>query len=187
MEGPKMKQFFILSAIGKERPGIVADVTELIFESGCNLEDSAMTRLGNHFALLILLSGSAEDLAEKLARGCKRLEWDKGLTVFLSPLKGEGAVPMPAQEPDYELRVVGLDRAGIVYRTSRLLASRGINITDLHTHVEPAPDTGSPVFTMVVDVAVPQEVDRKTLRRDLEGLADQLHVEISLTKLPRPG
>jgi glycine cleavage system transcriptional repressor len=182
-----MKQFFILSAIGKDRPGIVADVTELIFESGCNLEDSSMTLLGNHFALLILLSGEGEGTDEKLSRGCKRLEWDKGLTIFLSPLRGEGAPPqVHSPDPDYEVRVVGLDRAGIVYRTSRLLASKQINITDLHTHVEPAPDTGSPVFTMVVDVTVSPEVDRKALRRDLEAMADELHVEISLTKLPKP-
>jgi glycine cleavage system transcriptional repressor len=182
-----MKQFFILSAIGKDRPGIVADVAELIFECGCNLEDSSMTLLGNHFALLILLSGESEGVDEKLSRGCKRLEWDKGLTIFLTPLKGEGAPPpLASPEPDYEVRVVGLDRAGIVYRTSRLLASRGINITGLNTRVEPAPTTGSPVFTMVMEVSVPEDTDRKALRRDLESLADDLRVDIALTKLPKP-
>lgn len=182
-----MRSFFVISAIGRDRPGIVADVTELIFECGCNLEDSSMTLLGDHFALLILLSGHGEDLLERLQRGCKRLEWDKGLTVFLSPLQGEILVHGLHPEPDYEVRVVGLDRAGIVYRTSKLLASKGINITDLHTHVEPAPTTGSPVFTMAVEVSVPKEMDRKLLRKDLESLAQELQVEISLTKLPRKG
>ncbi len=181
-----MRSFFVISAIGRDRPGIVADVSELIFECGCNLEDSSMTLLGDHFALLILLSGQGEALPERLQKGCKRLEWDKGLTVFLSTLQGEMPVHALHPEPDYEVRVVGLDRAGIVYRTSKLLASQGINITNLHTHVEPAPTTGSPVFTMVVEVSVPQELDRKVLRKELESLAQELQVEISLTKLPRP-
>ncbi|MEJ5378028.1 MAG: ACT domain-containing protein [bacterium] len=181
-----MRSFFVISAIGKDRPGIVADVTELIFECGCNLEDSSMTLLGDHFALLILLSGQGEDLPERLQRGCKRLEWDKGLTVFLSVMQEQIPIHGLHPEPDYEVRVVGLDRAGIVYRTSKLLASKGINITNLHTHVEPAPTTGSPVFTMVMEVSVPQEMDRKALRKDLEGLAEELQVEISLTKLPSP-
>jgi glycine cleavage system transcriptional repressor len=182
-----MKQFFILSAVGRDRPGIVADVTELLFECGCNLEDSSMTMLGSHFALLILLSGGEEGLQDRLARGCKRLEWDKSLTVFLSPLEARGLEPaLAAPQPDYEVRVVGLDRAGIVYRTSRLLASKASNIVDLHTHVEPAPESGSPVFTMILDVTVPPEIDRKALRQDLDRLADELHVEISLTKLPKP-
>lgn len=182
-----MKRFFVLSAIGADRPGIVADVTEIIYDCGCNLEDSSMTLLGSHFALLILFSGRGEGLRERLTSGCKRLEHEKGLTVFLSDLGPEGAESPPAvPEPDYELRVVGVDRSGIVYRTSRLLASRGINIVDLHTHLEPPPQTGSPVFTMVVEIVVPDELDRKALRRDLEILAQGLQVEFSLTKLPRP-
>jgi glycine cleavage system transcriptional repressor len=183
-----MKQYFILSAIGEDRPGIVADVSELIYECGCNLEDSSMTLLGAHFALLVLLSGEGKALFERLTAGCKRLEWDKGLTVFLSPLKprGEGHVPTPP-EPNYALQVVGLDRAGIVYRTSRLLASKAINIRDLHTRVEPAPETGSPIFTMAMETNVPHEVDLDALRAQLESLADELWVEITLNKLVKPG
>lgn len=180
-----MRQFFVLSAIGRDRPGIVADVTELIFECGCNLEDSSMTLLGDHFALLILLSGQGADLTERLRQGWKRLEWDKGLTVFLSPLQEQVPPQAAHQAPDYEVRVVGLDRAGIVYRTSRLLASQGVNITDLNTRVEPAPTTGSPVFTMAVEVSVPKDLDRKALRQKLEALADELNVEISINKLPK--
>jgi len=56
-----MKKYYVLSAIGKDRPGIVADVSELIFECGCNLEDSSMTLLGDHFALLVVLSGEGEE------------------------------------------------------------------------------------------------------------------------------
>ncbi len=183
-----MKRFFILSAVGADRPGIVADVTEIIYDCGCNLEDSSMTLLGSHFALLILLSGQGGEIDERLPRACGALERDKGLKVFLSPLGPQGAQPPPAPpEPDYELRVVGLDRSGIVYRTSHLLASRGINIVDLHTHVEPPPQAGEPVFTMAVEIVVPEELDRKALRRDLEALANELQVEFSLTKLPRPG
>jgi len=49
-----MKTYYILSAIGKDRPGIVADVSEVIYECGGNIEDSSMTLLRNHFALLLL-------------------------------------------------------------------------------------------------------------------------------------
>lgn len=181
-----MKQFYVLSAIGRDRPGIVADVSELIYQSGCNLEDSSMTLLGDHFALLIMLSGEGDGLKEKLELGCRRLQWEKGLTVFISQLEGGMTTPSTKPEANYELRVVGLDRAGIVFRTSKLLASQNINITDLQTRIEPAPTTGSPVFTMIVEINVPPEVDRKDLRRQLEVLSEEIHVEISLTRLPKP-
>ena len=51
-----MKCYYILSAIGKDRPGIVADVSEVIYECGGNIEDSNMGLLRSHFALLILFS-----------------------------------------------------------------------------------------------------------------------------------
>ena len=69
-----MRRWFALSAIGRDRPGIVADLAELIYECDCNLEDSSMTILGSEFAVLLLLSGQGPDVERRLSAGCKRLE-----------------------------------------------------------------------------------------------------------------
>src|SRR3990172_1877507 len=104
-----MKRWFALSAIGRDRPGIVADLAELIYECDCNLEDSSMTVLGGEFAVLLLLSGSGPDVDERLRSACKHLEWEKRLTVFFRPLEsepvpyGSGQVTVP-----YEFRAIGL-------------------------------------------------------------------------------
>ena len=58
-----MTQLFALSAIGRDRPGIVADLAELIYECDCNLEDSRMTILGSEFAVLLLLGYSANTVS----------------------------------------------------------------------------------------------------------------------------
>ena len=84
-----MKSWYALSAIGRDRPGIVADLAELIYECDCNLEDSSMTILGSEFAVLLLLSSATPDVEQRLSSGCKRLEWEKRLTVFFRPLEGE--------------------------------------------------------------------------------------------------
>jgi glycine cleavage system transcriptional repressor len=86
-----MKTYFILSAIGKDRPGIVADVSEVIFGCGRNIEDSSMSLLRNHFALLLLFSTDKEEVNQKLSSDLKRLEWEKNLTVFYSPITLEEA------------------------------------------------------------------------------------------------
>src|SRR5438445_12197572 len=93
-----MKRWFALSAIGRDRPGIVADLAGLIYECDCNLEDSSMTVLGSEFAVLLLLSCEGEDVERRLSAGCKRLEWEKRLTVFFRPLDGDGP-PRPAGTP----------------------------------------------------------------------------------------
>src|SRR5881628_1217184 len=90
--GHIMKHWFALSAIGRDRPGIVADLAELIYECDCNLEDSSMTILGSEFAVLLLLTGEGEAVESHLGAACKRLEWEKRVTVFFRPLGGE---PVP--------------------------------------------------------------------------------------------
>src|SRR5512145_2483474 len=105
-----MKQWFALSAIGRDRPGIVADLAELIYECDCNLEDSSMTILGTEFAVLLLLSAEGDDVERRLSAGCKRLEWEKQLTVFFRPLEDDGlaAESRPRTVP-MECSVTGVD------------------------------------------------------------------------------
>ena len=67
-----MKQWFALSAIGRDRPGIVADLAQLIYDCDCNLEDSSMTILGSEFAVLLLLTGEAPDIAAALTAQSRR-------------------------------------------------------------------------------------------------------------------
>ena len=141
-----MKRYYALSAIGKDRPGIVADVAGIIYECGGNLEDSRMTLLGDQFALLILLSGDGEEFLRRLSAGCKRLEWEKHLAIFLYAGGGNGRkTPFKGLKDIYELFTAGLDRMGIVYHVSRLLADQGINIIDMQTESTPSPESGTPL------------------------------------------
>jgi glycine cleavage system transcriptional repressor len=180
-----MKQWFALSAIGRDRPGIVADLAELIYDCDCNLEDSSMTVLGSEFAVLLLLTAEGRDVAEKLASACKRLEWEKRLTVFFRPLGGE-PVPYRASERTrpYVLQATGVDKAGIVARFARCLADHRINIGQMHTQSRPEPNTGTPIYTMRIVMDVPAAVDEGVLRERLDEIARALHVEVGLEAMP---
>jgi glycine cleavage system transcriptional repressor len=178
-----MKRYYALSAIGKDRPGIVADIAGLIYECGGNLEDSSMTLLGNQFALLILLSGAEEEFQYRLSTGCKRLEWERRLSIFLTPIEEEeGLAGLKEMTDIYELSVTGLDRMGIVYHVSRLLAEDRINIADMHTKITPSPESGTPIFTMKILLQVPVEVSPSDLLEKLNRLGEKLAMDISLKK-----
>jgi len=176
-----MKQWFALSAIGHDRPGFVADLAELIYECDCNLEDSSMTILGAEFAVLLLLSGQGADVERRLSAACKRLEWEKRLTVFFRPLEEE---PMRhgagARITPYEIHATGVDKAGIVARVARCLADHGVNITQMQTHARPEPGSGVTIYTMQISMDVPAAVDIRTLHERLERIADELHIHIDL-------
>lgn len=178
-----MKQEFIISAVGLNKAGIVARVSRAIYESGANFEDSSMTLLGSHFALMILAAAPDDKAVDALTRACRQLEGDNDLNINLFPVdfQGRGAGE-EAAVPNYEVRVKGADRMGIVYRTTQMLASLGVNIVELETKIIEAKD-GTPVFSMRTAVVVPETLDGETLRKDLKLLAEDNRETISLTRI----
>ena len=106
----------ILFAIGRDRPGIVDRITGLIFQSGCNLEDSRMAILGGEFALIVLLTGRPEDLrkvTEELPVLAKGLE----LSVqFKETVAGPEARKGLEPSMRYRIRAVAMDHPGIVHK-----------------------------------------------------------------------
>jgi len=179
-----MKTYYILSAIGKDRPGIVADVSEVIYECGGNIEDSSMSLLRNHFALLLLFSTGREEVNQRLSSGLKRLEWEKGLSVFYSPITLEEAYPRFKKEADhFKITTSGVDHAGIVFKVCRLLADREINIINMETHRVLSAESGTPLFEMDIDVEVPRSISEEVLRSDLHRLANELMIDLVLRKI----
>jgi glycine cleavage system transcriptional repressor len=174
-----MQRWFVLTAIGRDRPGLVSDLARLIYDCDANLEDSRMTILGSDFAVILLCSAGAE-AGDLLAVGAKRLERDHGLTILLRHLE-EGprsALPAPGTRL-YRVEAAGEDRAGIVAAICGVLAERGINITELETQSRPGPG-GSPHYELRLRAEVPDSADPRTLRQALEAEADRLVIDVAL-------
>jgi glycine cleavage system transcriptional repressor len=179
-----MHQQYMLAAVGSNRTGVVAEISEAVFSAGGNIENSFMTLLGEYFSLMIQVSLAGEDAFRELQERCEALRRDRDLAVHVFPLR-EGDLERSRQarvRPHYDIRVSGEDKAGIVYRISRLLASRGINILQMSTSVESASPHRAPQITMRIQIEVPREMDGESLRRDLGSLADELQKTITLTR-----
>ncbi len=181
-----MKHWFILSVIGSDRAGLVAELAQLIYECDANLEDSRMTILGSDFAVILLCSANAADAGDRLSVGAKRLEREHGLTILLRSLEGETRPPVPAPGTRlYRVGAVGEDRAGIVAGICRVLADRAVNIAELSSRSRPGPG-GSPHFEMTVTAEVPQNLDLDELRKALEEEADRLVIDVTLRPAEAP-
>ena len=176
------RNWFAIAAIGRDRPGIVADLAECVYDCGCNLEDASMTMLGNEFATLMLVSGTGESVERTLSDAMKRLEWERHLTVFVRPLGASPDSSVPQGAREMRLAASGVDKAGIVAGVTRRLAERGIHITDLRGRITPVPQSGTPVYTLELRMKVPSGVEAAELDQSLERLAEALSVEIDLTE-----
>jgi len=175
-----MQRWYILSAIGRDKPGLVADLAQIIFDADANLEDSRMTILGTDFAVILLCSSPHPDTADRLATGAKRLERDSGLTILLRGLEDSPRPPLPAPGTRlYRVNAMGEDRAGIVAAICRVLADRGVNIAELGSRSRPGPG-GSPHYELEMMVEVPESQDSRELREALEAEADRMVIDVAL-------
>jgi glycine cleavage system transcriptional repressor len=158
-----------VTAVGADRPGIVAAVAEVLRERGGNVEDSAMTILGGHFAIVLIVA--SEDAPEDLRDALLAATGAFGLTVSVSRADGtRGEI-----EPTHLLSVYGADRPGILAGVSRALADVGANVTDLETRVLGAET--EPVYAMVVEVVC---ADGDALAATLDGVCADLGVDHTL-------
>ena len=176
-----MANTWILTAVGKDRPGIVARVTKMLFGLGCNLENSTMTRLGGEFAIMLAFSSSKPLTSRRIEKACEPLSNALKLAVHLKPLAKPAAGHAEGGKQLYFISVYGADRPGIVYRVSQLLADLQVNITDVSTHrTPPAPGRAKPLYLMLLEVELPPRVGGEQLEARLRKLGGQLGCEVSL-------
>ncbi len=165
---------FFLHAVGRDRPGIVASIARALADLGCNLEDSRMTLLQGHFAVMLVLeSPETSDggvIEHQLAPAAEEL----GLLMAVRPLAepAEPSEPAPAGAT-LAVSVHGGDHPGIVARICEEVAACGGNVIDLASHVAEGP---SPSYVLVLTVALPAAADEASLRRRLEIAASDLAV-----------
>ena len=163
----------VLTAIGRDRPGLVEEVTEFFLERGCNVEESRMANLLGQFAIAVLLSGSPESIA-RIAADADDLRTQTGLELQLTPVSTERA-PRP---PELHFRGQALDEPGLVHQIADVFRSHGANIESLSTTIEPAPVTGAPVFT--IDAVVSAD-DAAGLAAALEPVCARLDITWELS------
>ena len=174
-----MRYRYIMTAFGKDRPGIVADVTRLLYENGCNLEDTTMSMLGDEFTLNLLFSANKENVDKTLNADCQKMEKEKNISAFIRPLQEKKQV-VEVSHPVYTIHVEGMDQAGIVYKISEYLASHALNILDLKSTVKATPESGTSLYLMDIHIQLPQHFSESQLEEGLNKVAEELNVEISI-------
>src|SRR5689334_2528817 len=104
-----------VTAVGQDRPGIVAGVTEALLRLGCNLGETSMTRLRSEFAMILLVQLPTGSFEEAVRAALDPVGVSLGLTITVRHLSVEESAPAAGEGVGYILRVYGADRPGIVH------------------------------------------------------------------------
>lgn len=163
----------VISALGKDRPGIVDQLSRTVFDQDCNISDSRMTVLGGEFAVLLLVEGPWNQLA-KLESQVNDLQDSLGLTIVTRRTE--------EREPDsktlaYSVDVIALDHPGIVHNLANFFSKRNINIENMDTDTYAAPHTGTPMFSVHIDIGIPGDTHIASFRDEFMDFCDGLNLD----------
>jgi len=175
------ERYLVLSALGPDRPGLVAEVTDYLTLRGVNIEDSRMAILGAEFGVLLLMSGSESSLAQVEADR-RSLEQKTGLAVVMRPTSSPEEHRRAAVIPGL-VTAEALDHEGIVRAVAVAIARMGINIVSLETAAYNAPVTGSPLFRLEVHVDLPRGIWLAQLRVQMAEVARAENLDIDVRSL----
>jgi glycine cleavage system regulatory protein len=166
----------ILTVAGADRPGLVAAVADVVDAHGGNWENSSLAELAGTFAGVIEVSVPA-DRAEELQSALRGLQGQGLLT--LAVLTGSSAATLE-EDQLLTVQVLGNDRPGIVREVSTVLNAHELSIEELATETRDAAMAGGRLFEASVTARVTASVDLEALRADLERLAAEIQVDITL-------
>ena len=167
---------FLLTLVGDDRPGLVSLLSAPISAHGGSWERSQLSRLGGKFAGIVVATVPDREY--------------NGVVADLTALDAVGlqVTVERTDQPDepllqrLQLELLGADRPGIVAEVSASLAERRIGIEELTSDLREAPMAGGTLFEATAVLTAPPGTSTDELRVALEGLADELMVEIRLSE-----
>jgi len=169
---------FALSAIGRDRPGIVAGVSGALLEHGANIEDSRMAILGGHFTIMLIVSTPPDADVSALTRDLDAARGRLGLgALTLEEVADEHGLTRP--EASHIVTVYGADHPGIVHAVAAAIADIGVNVIDLATHLVEE-EGEQPLYVMMMEVDLPQDVAPDRLDAELREVAERERLDVSV-------
>lgn len=167
---------FVFSCIGPDRPGLVGDLTAVVAAHQGNILESRMAILGGEFAIIMRMevpSNQADALASALDAHARETD----LTIHARPTSKVADV---APGRVYRLRADTMDHPGIVQQVASFFARQGCNIAQLETDVWAAPHTGTPMFTLDLEVTVPARLSARALREAFDAFCAEVDLDATL-------
>ncbi|HEY9760177.1 MAG TPA: ACT domain-containing protein [Oculatellaceae cyanobacterium] len=181
-----MQQTVVITGVGRDRVGIVAELTTVLFKLGCNLLDSSMTLLRGEFAIILMTSLADGITIEKLKSELQPVQdkLDFQLQIReLSPEQIEASAGDDFNQKMCIISVYGADKPGIVSGITTKLANLQINITDVETTRTSQNPGGKSVFIMLIEAKLPASGDLQFIRSELKGTAETMGVDITVQEL----
>jgi glycine cleavage system transcriptional repressor len=179
MNDDPRREWVAITVIGRDRPGIVANVSGVLYRHRSSIEELSQTVIRGQFAMILIASLGEGTPVQALKKELCDLSQDLDLDIDLRQLKPEDLIPYEAGETEpFIITARGKDRPGLVYGITELLAERRINITNLGAQV--ASLGQEPEYIQVFEVEIPKGLDYGLLQEKLRQRGREMGVSVDL-------
>ncbi|MDP6666878.1 MAG: ACT domain-containing protein [Dehalococcoidia bacterium] len=174
-----MKQYIVMSGVGKDRVGIVNRIAHGVASAGGNIEMQRAAKLAGDFAVIMLVSvdedqtetGTVIDRLNKLSTRDFAVTARKAFD--FDDKSGESAIQA-------ELAAEGADQPGIIDAVTLFLVQKNISLTTMDYDVANAPMTGTTLLQLKARLSIPNDVDVSGIENDLADLERDLGIRITV-------
>ncbi|MBM4332224.1 MAG: amino acid-binding protein [Deltaproteobacteria bacterium] len=174
-----MREWIAVSVIGRDRPGIVASVSKVLYLNHCNIEELSQTAIKGQFAMILIASALKEEARRGLKDDLQELARALALDINLRKIKAEEMTPFSSGAIEsFVITVRGEDRPGLVYGITEVLAGQGINITNLDAQV--ARIGGKSEYIQLYEVDIPKTLDLSIIQEKLRQRGQEMGVAVDL-------
>jgi glycine cleavage system transcriptional repressor len=169
-----------LTAIGRDRPGIVAGLSGVLLEHELNVEDSQATILRGHFSIVLIVAAPEDVARDRLRDDLAHMGQDLGLEAIV--LQDVDELDASAPEPSHIVTIYGTDHPGIVHAATSTLAASGVDITDLNTRL--VEDEGEePLYALMMEVTLPSGASAERMEAALRAVGQREGVEVTVREI----
>lgn len=162
----------IFTLVGKDKPGLISDLAKTVYDMGGNWLGSNFSHMAGHFAGFVEVNLPQENHQALIARLLEHPD----LKIHLLP----GITEPTAKQQSVQIDIMGNDKAGIVQELTQILSQFNLNIVKFDSFLESAPNWGGALFKAKAIITVAADFDLDTLRERLEGVANDLMVDIEI-------
>lgn len=174
-----MGKRIVVSVIGRDRPGIVANVSRVLYFNDSNIEKLTQTAIKGQFAMILIATLRREDTLPGLKEDLQNLAADLDLGINLRILEETELIPFPTGETEpFVLTVRGEDKPGLVYGITEVLAEHAINITNLDAETVQIGDKVE--YIQFYEVDIPQKLDYSLIQEKLRQRGEEMGVMVDL-------
>jgi len=166
------KDFYVISVIGKDQVGIVAEVTQLLFKQDLNIVDIEQTVIHSQFTMVLLIQPLRPRFQpNRLRTSLNQLSKRRGMRLTMTPLHEFKGLRLAETKKPYVLTLLGPDRAGVVAAFSSTLAKHHCNIERIKMIAR------GEFFAMEMWIDL-REANFSLLRQDLAAVAKKIGMDI---------